>query len=73
MKSIVSFRRDFALTTIAIAILLPTCWHPYRPDQAMSHDFGAGGLRGHIPFRDGFDVKPPGIYALYALAVTVFG
>jgi hypothetical protein len=53
-----------------IQILLlgaPTLLYPYGRDQAMFAYVGAVWRHGGLPYRDAWDVKLPGIYAVYAL------
>jgi hypothetical protein len=74
VPSAVAKRRwDLALGLVTVCEMLPTCWYRYGIDQAVYHYVGAGWKAGLVPYRDAFDVKPPGIYALYALATTLFG
>jgi len=62
------------LVLAAIALLgLPSILYPFHPDQAMFAYIGDRWLHGAIPYRDAWDVKPPGIFALYAAAQAVFG
>ena len=62
------------LALSAIALLgLPSILYPFHPDQAMFAYIGDRWLHGGLPYRDAWDVKPPGIFALYAAAQAVFG
>lgn len=60
---------------LALAFLygLPALLYRVGHDQGMFFYIGREWLRGSIPFRDAFDVKPPGIYALFAASIAVFG
>ncbi|HEX7670227.1 MAG TPA: hypothetical protein VF395_11615, partial [Polyangiaceae bacterium] len=64
---------DIGLSVAAVLVMLPTCWYRYGLDQSLYHYVGTGWLRGMLPYRDSFDIKPPAIYALYALANLCFG
>ncbi len=47
---------------------------PFGRDQGLYYYVGREwALRGTIPYRDVFDHKTPGIYAIHALSVLVFG
>lgn len=45
----------------------------YGRDQAIFAVVGRTVLEGGMPYRDAWDIKPPGIYLLYALARWLFG
>jgi hypothetical protein len=45
----------------------------YGRDQAIFAVVGRTVLEGGMPYRDAWDIKPPGIYLLYALAAWLFG
>ncbi len=64
---------DIAASCAAIFVVLPTCWYRYGIDQALYHYVGAGWLAGRVPYRDAFDIKSPGIYAVYSVAIALFG
>src|SRR5439155_11771388 len=51
----------------------PSILYPFHPDHAMFAYIGDRWLHGELPYRDAWDVKPPGIFAIYALAQLVFG
>lgn len=73
MRQLHARRIDIILIATAVALLLPTCWYRYGIDQALYHYVGAGWLHGRVPYRDAFDIKPPGIYAIYAFAIALLG
>lgn len=58
---------------LAFAYGLPALLYRVGHDQSMFFYIGREWLRGSIPFRDAFDVKPPGIYALFAASIALFG
>jgi hypothetical protein len=52
---------------------IPNISYPIGRDQATYAVIGRGFLNGQQLYRDIWDNKPPGIYALFALLVKVFG
>ncbi|MEX2244070.1 MAG: glycosyltransferase family 39 protein [Fimbriimonadaceae bacterium] len=64
----------FLLAAVAaIAFGLPTLTYPFGTDQGI---FALGGWlvrEGGVPYRDFFDVKPPGVFFAYALSDALFG
>ncbi|MGV3722179.1 MAG: hypothetical protein ACO1SX_14815 [Actinomycetota bacterium] len=46
---------------------LPTLLYPFGRDQAMFAYVGQVWREGGLPYRDAWDVKLPGVYAVYAL------
>jgi len=42
-------------------------------DQAIFYYVGRGWLEGALPYRDAFDLKPPGLYAAHALSIAALG
>jgi hypothetical protein len=52
---------------LAILILAPSLLYPFGRDQAVFAYVGSVIARGGMPFLDAWDLKPPGIYALYGL------
>jgi hypothetical protein len=57
-----------AALALGALIGLPSLVYPFGRDQAMFAYVGRGWLDGFLPYRDSWDNKPPGIYALYGLA-----
>jgi len=55
------------LLLAAAALIAPTLSWPFGRDQAIFHYIGRQWGAGQLPYRDAFDVKPPGIFALYRL------
>ncbi|MCS6836922.1 MAG: hypothetical protein NZ750_13010 [Anaerolineae bacterium] len=64
-----------ALTLLLALILaaLPILLYPPGRDQAAYANIGVAILRGGLPYVDMWDIKPPPIYYLYALAIGLFG
>ena len=52
---------------------LPSLRYPLGRDQATYCVIGQGLLRGQLLYRDLWDIKPPGIFCIYAVIVKVFG
>jgi len=46
---------------------------PFGRDQGIFGYIAQTILRGGVPYRDAWDHKPPGLYAVYALAFALFG
>jgi hypothetical protein len=61
------------VATAAALLLLPSLLYPFGRDQGVFTDVAAVLLRGGVPYRDVWDIKPPGIYALYTAIVGLFG
>lgn len=56
---------------LAVLILAPSLLYPFGRDQAVFAYVGSVIARGGMPFRDAWDLKPPGIYALYGLLAAL--
>jgi hypothetical protein len=73
----VSWARRHRLDSIGVLAAfvygLPSLAYRYGPDQAMFHYVAREWLDGRLPYRDVFDVKPPGIFVLEAILLAVFG
>lgn len=61
--------RAWLLAGLAAVLLrgLPDLRYPMGVDQAIYSIVGQGLLHGQLPYRDLWDIKPPGIYYIYAL------
>jgi 4-amino-4-deoxy-L-arabinose transferase-like glycosyltransferase len=59
--------------SLALLLLLPTLLFPLGVDQAVFYLGGKAMLQGGVLYRDFIDLKPPVIYALYAIGIGVFG
>src|SRR5690242_18924286 len=66
--------RAWLLAGLAVVMVraLPSLRYPIGRDQATFCLIGQGLLRGQVPYRDLWDIKPPGIHCVYALIVKVF-
>lgn len=61
-------------SALGLAVAAATLVHPFGPDQALFHYVAREWLRhGALPYRDSFDHKTPGIYAVHAFTVAIFG
>ena len=52
---------------------LPNLRYPIGHDEAIFCVIGQGLLRGQLLYRDLWDLKPPGIFYIYAIIVKLFG
>ncbi|HUU54388.1 MAG TPA: glycosyltransferase family 39 protein [Armatimonadota bacterium] len=62
-----------AIAAIGAALLAPILTYPFGRDQGV---FAAAAdiiERGGVPYRDIWDVKPPGIFYLYQASFAIFG
>ncbi len=73
-------RRDAACAIALIVIcLLPILLYLPFMNEPLNHDEGFYAvvgrmlLRGDLPYRDAFDIKPPLVFAWYALSFFIFG
>lgn len=64
---------DLALGAFAFVFALPSLGYAFARDQALFFYIGREWLHGAIPYKDAYDFKPPGIFALNALAIAVLG
>ncbi|SNB48117.1 glycosyltransferase family 39 protein [Geobacter sp. DSM 9736] len=74
--------RDFFRVELFLFILiafllvgLRLCFlhEPFERDEGFYSVIGREILRGGIPYRDAIDMKPPGVFYIYAFAIAVFG
>ena len=65
-------RRADSIPALAALLLLPSLFYPFARDQGVFAYAGQVILRGGWPYRDVWDLKPPGVYFSYAamLALT---
>lgn len=59
--------------SVVLVLAIPNLRYPLGRDQATYCLIGQGLLRGQQLYRDLWDIKPPGIYYLYAVIVKAFG
>lgn len=60
----------FALAVV-VTLLLPSLLYPFGRDQAVFAYVGSVMARGGLPYRDAWDLKPPGIYLAYGLLASL--
>lgn len=62
------------LLIVAITLLaLPTLTYPLGRDQGEFATIGRGLLQGRVPYVELWNPKPPTVFVVYALAMSVFG
>lgn len=66
-------RLDWIGGLLAFLYGLPTLGYAFGRDQAIFCYVGREWTAGRLPYAEAFDIKPPGIYAVYALAGELFG
>ena len=69
-------RNLYWLLAVLVGIFLlglPSILYPFHPDHAMFAYIGDRWLNGGLPYRDAWDVKPPGIFGIYAVSQLLFG
>jgi hypothetical protein len=62
-----------ALATLAALLLLPSLFYPFARDQGVFAYAGQVILHGGLPYRDVWDLKPPGVYYTYAAMLALTG
>ena len=62
-----------ALGLLAALLLLPSLFYPLARDQGVFAYVGSLILKGGWPYRDVWEVKPPGVYYTYAVIVGCTG
>ncbi len=70
-------RRDWllflGLMLVVTVLALPILTYPLGRDQGEFATIGRGLLQGKIPYVDLWNPKPPAIFYVYALAMTLYG
>jgi hypothetical protein len=51
----------------------PSLLYPFGRDQAMFAHIADRWMHGDLPYRDAWDIKPPGVFLAYAAALRLFG
>lgn len=58
---------------LAILLLAPTLTYPLARDQGIFLYVAQALLRGELPYRDAWELKPPGVHLVYAALLAGFG
>lgn len=69
--SIQTLLAGLAAPGLALLVLLPTLAFPFGRDQAVFAYVGEVIARGGMPYRDAWDLKPPGVYLAYAFLAAL--
>jgi Dolichyl-phosphate-mannose-protein mannosyltransferase len=73
----VSQKRAYWVDAVGILLALvyawPTTAYRFGRDQALFFYIGREWLNGSVPYKDTFDLKPPAIYLLHAISITILG
>lgn len=64
---------SFLLIIFTILFAYPSLNYPFGSDQGVFAYMARIILKGGAPYKDAWDIKPPGIYLLYALGMKIFG
>jgi hypothetical protein len=64
---------SITLAILAAALLFPSLFYPLARDQGVFAYVGSVILKGDWPYRDVWEVKPPGIYYTYAAILAATG
>jgi 4-amino-4-deoxy-L-arabinose transferase-like glycosyltransferase len=60
------------LLLLVVIVRLPAWFAPLARDAGVYAFVGQQIVAGHVPYRDVWDHKPPGLYYLFALALALF-
>ncbi len=60
------------IAAICALMGLPSLLYPHGPDQGMFSYIGQTILLGGLPYVDAWDIKPPGVFYIYALGQFLF-
>jgi 4-amino-4-deoxy-L-arabinose transferase-like glycosyltransferase len=75
-KILSSRREAFLLLLILVlgfSLRMSFLHEPFDRDEGVYAYIGQEILRGGLPYRDVLDIKPPGIYYIYAMGIALFG
>ena len=61
------------IALVALALRLSFLHEPFERDEGFYATIAQEILRGGVPYRDAIDLKPPGVFYLYAAAISLFG
>jgi hypothetical protein len=70
-------RRAYWVDALGIVAALAYGWpsvaYRFGRDQALFFYIGREWLHGSVPYRDTFDLKPPGVYLLHSISIALLG
>jgi 4-amino-4-deoxy-L-arabinose transferase-like glycosyltransferase len=66
-------RATLLLVLLAVVLLFPSLFYPFARDQGVFAYVGSILLKGGWPYRDVWDLKPPGVYYTYAAMLALTG
>ena len=76
-RTLIPLRTEYVVFVLILLIsfLLRMAFlhEPFERDEGFYGYIGQEILRGSIPYRDIYDIKPPGIYYIYAAIIALFG
>jgi len=61
------------LIVLTILFSYPSLYYPFGTDQGVFAYVARMIIKGDVPYKDVWDIKPPGIYFLYALGMKILG
>ena len=62
-----------AILAVSTLLRLAFIHEPFERDEGQYATIAQNILRGGLPYRDAIEIKPPGTFYLYALAISLFG
>lgn len=62
-----------AILALSALLRLAFLHEPFETDEGYYATIAQNILRGGLPYRDAIDIKPPGVFYLYTLAISLFG
>jgi len=72
-KNIILIIYPLFLIILIILLSYPSLYYPFGTDQGVFAYVARTIIKGDVPYKDAWDIKPPGIYFLYALGVKILG
>lgn len=62
-----------AILVLSTLLRLAFLHEPFEMDEGQYATIAQNILRGGLPYWDAIEIKPPGIFYIYALAISIFG
>ena len=62
-----------AILALSMLLRLAFLHEPFEIDEGQYATIAQEILRGGLPYRDAIEIKPPAVFYLYALAISLFG